>query len=234
MLAVTFNFDSLSSEQTARFDALTKLLQTHNQTHNLTRIIDDLEIRQRHYCDSLIAVDIIKRLHAESHCSIIDIGSGAGFPALPLAVALPNAFVTSVEATGKKVTFQQTASAELDLKNFTPINARAEELAAEKKYRGKFDFAVSRAVADLAVLCELSLPFVRPGGFFLAWKGKKAAEELTNAQTAIKALGAQLAEVVPYTLTDAADDFKIIVIKKTAPTPFKYPRQYNAIKRSPL
>lgn len=231
---LNINIDSLSPDRQVLFDRLTDLLLSENEKHNLTRITSDEDIRHRHYNDSLAAVDIINRLCVANDCSIIDIGSGAGFPSLPLAIALPEISFTSVEATGKKVLFQRAAADDLNLQNFSAIHFRAEDIAHFPEHRQRYDFAVSRAVAYLSVLLEIALPFVSPGGYFLAWKGKKADEEIANSANAFSMLSAEITEIVPYTLTDPRDDLKIVVIKKTAPTAAKYPRKFGVIKRSPL
>ncbi|MCF7955442.1 MAG: 16S rRNA (guanine(527)-N(7))-methyltransferase RsmG [Phycisphaerae bacterium] len=227
----------LTESQQEKFNRLSDLLRKENQTHNLTRITDPEEIRQRHFADSLAAVDIINKLAGQiEKPRIIDIGSGAGFPGLALAIAMPQIELSSVEATGKKINFQLQAAGELELHNVTAIHARAEVLAADPRHRERYDFAVSRAVADLAILSELCLPFVEPGGYFLAWKGQKAQQEIDNAKKAIRTLGGEISQITPYTLEENASDsnLQIIVIRKSTPTPKKYPRPYKAIKQKPL
>ena len=227
----------LNETQNEKFNQLSDLLRKENQTHNLTRITDPKEIEQRHFADSLAAVDIINDLAANiKKPKIIDIGSGAGFPGLALAIAMPNIFLTSVDATGKKINFQKQAIAELDIKNVRAIHTRAEELARDPNHRETYNIAVSRAVADLAVLLELCLPFVEPGGYFLAWKGQRAVEEINNARKAIKLLGGQVTSLTPYALDENTNEsnLQIITIRKISPTPNKYPRPYKAIKQKPL
>jgi len=230
-------WNNLTETQIDKFNQLSEILRKENQTHNLTRITDPKEIQQRHFADSLAAVDIINKLAPRiEKPKIIDIGSGAGFPGLALAIAMPNINLTSVEATGKKINFQKQATAQLDLNNVNAIQTRAEELANNPAHREQYDFAVSRAVANLTILSELCLPFVEPGGFFLAWKGQKAQEEIDNAKHAIKKLGGQIAQLTPYSLEENATEsnLQIVVIRKTTPTPNKYPRPYKAIKQKPL
>lgn len=236
-MEASFSYSSLSKDQTSKFDLLSELLRRENLAYNLTRITEPKEIKLRHFCDSLATVDIIQRLAGKnSHPSIVDIGSGAGFPGLALAIAMPQVNVTSIEATGKKVSFQQLAAGQLALDNFEAIHGRAEELGQNPDHREKYDFAVSRAVANLAILSELCLPLVKPGGYFLAWKGQKAKEEISNAKEAIRILGAEISERIPYTLDANAQesDLQIIATKKTAPTPAKYPRRFKTIKQKPL
>jgi len=196
-----FYYSCLSSEQKAKFDLLSEILRCENKIHNLTRITDPDEIVLRHFCDSLAVVDIIKSaIRPDESLSLIDIGSGAGFPGLAIAIAIPEINVTSVDATGKKIHFQQRAIEELGLDNVTAVCGRAEELAREGLYREKFDFAVSRAVASLSMLAELAMGFVKPGGKFLAWKGQKANEELSTADQAIKTLGGEVTGKIKYSL----------------------------------
>lgn len=229
-----FSFESLPDELTEKFNQLTALLVQENQKHNLTRIIDQADVRIRHYLDSLIALDIIDDLAEEDDLSIIDIGSGPGFPGLPIAIASPASRVVSVDATGKKINFQKLAVSELGLQNFEPIHARAEELARDRKYREQFDFVVSRAVGQLPILLELCLPFLKPNGFFLVWKGQKTEEEIEKSQNAFDVLSADIADVIPYNLTGPDDNFNIVVIQKAKPTPAKYPRLFKNIKQAPL
>jgi len=227
----------LTETQKNKFNQLSDLLRKENQTHNLTRITDPEEIEQRHFADSLAAVDIINDLSGQlKKPKIIDIGSGAGFPGLALAIAMPNIFLTSVDATGKKISFQKQAVSKLDINNVRAIHTRAEELARDPNHRETYDLAVSRAVADLAILLELCLPFVQPGGFFLAWKGQRAVEEINKAKKAIKKLGGQVTAMTPYSIDEnkTESNLQIITIRKITPTPNKYPRKFKEIKQKPL
>ena len=149
---------------------------------------------------------------------------------------MPEIKLTSVEATGKKINFQKQAILELNLNNATAIQARAELLGNHPVHREQYDFVVSRAVANLAILSELCLPFVEPGGYFLAWKGQKAQEEIDNAKKGIKRLGGQIAQITPYSLDEDATEsnLQIVVIRKITPTPEKYPRPFKIIKQNPL
>lgn len=232
-----FTYKDITESQAHKFDQLSDLLRKENETHNLTRITDPKEIEQRHFIDSLAAVEIINPLAEKIKVpKIIDVGSGAGFPGLALAIAMPNIRLTSVDATGKKINFQKQATAQLDLNNVRAIHTRAEELARDPNHRETYNFAVSRAVADLAILLELCLPFIKPGGYFLAWKGQKAVEEINNARKAIKLLGGQVTALTPYALDENTNEsnLKIITIRKITPTPEKYPRKFKEIKNKPL
>lgn len=233
--ACTFN--ALSQAQIDRFDLFASLLQEQNDKYNLTTLSTTDEIRTRHFHDSLAALDVIAAIcPSKKHASLIDIGSGAGFPSLPLAIALPNLNVTSLEATAKKVSFQQLVIDQADIANANVFHGRAEDMAHDKDWRENFDFATARALAPFAILAELALPFVRNGGHFLAWKGPKCDIELAQAKTALETLGGRIVEQVRYTLETETGkrELRIIVIKKTGKTPAKYPRRFKAIKNDPL
>lgn len=221
-------FSFLNNDQLEKFDKFTKILIEENAKVNLTGIKDADGIRLKHFVDSLYAVDLI-----EKNAEIIDVGSGAGFPSLALAVAMPNASILSVESTGKKVRFQQKIIDELSLTNAAVLKARAEEIASSAKYREGFDVAAGRAVANLSVLAELLLPFVRVGGKMLAWKSIKAEDEINTAKKAIKKLGGKIRTVKEYSLT-GEENLIIIVIEKIKNTPTKYPRKFKSIKSQPL
>jgi 16S rRNA (guanine527-N7)-methyltransferase len=191
----------LFQEHAQCFSILTDLLVEENKIHNLTRITDPPQIRLRHILDSLIALKVLDPpIGATSSLSCADIGSGAGFPVLPLAVVRPQWSFLSVEATGKKAAFQRKVCKALGLSNVQIVSARAEELAHDRRYRQQFDVALARAVADLSIVAELSLGFVKAGGRLIAWKGPDAAEELRLAQKAFDQMGAPAAESVPYVL----------------------------------
>jgi 16S rRNA (guanine527-N7)-methyltransferase len=223
---------NLLTQHQQAFDTLAHLLIEENKHTNLTRITDPNQVRTRHFLDSLAALSLLDKLvQKKSSLAVVDVGSGAGFPVLPLAIAQPDWRFTSIEATGKKVIFQKKVVAELGLKNITIIHARVEELAHEKLYREQFDVAVARAVADLRVLAELSLGFVKVGGCMLAFKGPDVEKELVEAQKMIPVLGGRLETVWRYTLPDTTDGFCLISIAKSTPTPRKYPRSYSVLSK---
>lgn len=221
-------FTFLNDDQIELFDRFTEILIEENAKMNLSGIKDPEGIRLKHFVDSLMAVDLI-----EENAEIIDVGSGAGFPSLALAVAMPKAHILSVESTGKKVNFQQKIIDELSLSNTTVINKRAENIAHSAQLRETFDVAVGRAVANLSMLAELLLPFIHVGGKMLAWKSVKAEDEIDAAKKAIKILGGKIRTVKNYTLT-GQEELIIIVIEKVKNTPTKYPRQFKDIKNHPL
>jgi len=228
-------FESLNKGQIEKFDLFASLLKEENKRMNLTSVDDIDQIRPRHFCDSVAAIDIIEKFfEGSSSVSLVDIGSGAGFPALALAIALEHLNVTSVEATGKKVAFQQRVIDEAGIANAKAVQGRGEELAHEVNCRERFDVATARAVAPLGILTELALGFVKCGGYFLAWKGAKGVEEIAEATAAIEIMGGEIVEQVPYKIGAEESNLSIVCIKKIKPTPKQYPRKYGAIKKQPL
>ncbi|AQT70207.1 Ribosomal RNA small subunit methyltransferase G [Anaerohalosphaera lusitana] len=230
-----FQYTGLNEDQLTKFNQLADLLVDQNRVHNLTTITAAEDIYARHFVDSLAALELLDELKPEQSepPRLLDIGSGAGFPALPLAIALPDWDITSLEATGKKVRFQEHARNSLNLTNFTARQGRAEILAREDTYRENFDVVTARALAELRVLAELTIPFVRVGGHFLAWKGPDPAEEVDSARQAIQLLGGRVRKFYDYQLAQNRK-FTIVVIKKVTMTPAEYPREFKNIKKSPL
>ena len=168
------------------------------------------------------------------NASVIDIGSGAGFPGLPIRLAVPSVSLTLMDAQQKRIGFLSELCERLDLTDVTNMHARAEEAAFDKKLRGSFDFAVSRAVARLNVLCELTMPFVKEGGYLLALKGVDSDEEIEEAGRAISVLGGSLEKKLDYLIPGTDVCHRIVVIKKVADTPSGYPRRFAKISKSPL
>jgi 16S rRNA (guanine527-N7)-methyltransferase len=224
-------FNLLTQHQQA-FEALSSLLIEENEHINLTRITEPNQIRIRHFLDSLAVLPVLDQLAGnKSSLRIADVGSGAGFPVLPLAIVRPGWKFTSIEATGKKVNFQKKVVAELGLKNVIVIGARAEELAHTKQFREKFDASLARAVADLGILTEVSLPLVKIGGLMLAYKGPDVEKEIAEAQKMIGILGGQTDTVWRYALPETTAGFCLIPIVKIACTPEEYPRSYSIISK---
>ena len=211
------------------FEVYYRELVAWNSRFNLTTITDRDEVIVKHFLDSL---SVAPALPANA-ASLIDVGSGAGFPGLPLKIAFPALRVTLIDSTGKKVTFLKHVIAALKLHDATALHARAEELAHDAAHREKYDAAVARAVADLATLLEYALPFVRVGGLFVAQKGVDVEEEVRRAERAIVELGGRLHEVMPVRLP-GLEPRHLIVVDKIAATPRKYPRAGGAPKRKPI
>ena len=222
-----------------KLDRFAELLIAENQKYNLTRIDSPEQIQVRHFLDSLAGLSILDELSQKINkpLNILDIGSGAGFPGLVLAIVRPAWQVVSLEATAKKANFQKKVCDALALKNTTILNGRAEDIAHHAAYRQQFDAVTARALAAMPVLAELSLAFVKTGGAALYWKGPSAEEELKAAQTAIDQMGAALENRLTYILpTDESEPptLSLVHCKKIKSVPAQYPRAYGIIKKKPL
>ncbi len=225
---------TLDDAQLARFAALCDLLLDWNTRVNLTAITDPAEVVTRHFLDSLtcaLALTPDERLHP---IALLDVGSGAGFPGLPLAIAFPRWKVTLLEATGKKTRFQEAAIMTLKLTNARALNGRAEELARAPEHRGRYDVVTARAVAALPALLEYCLPFVRQGGVVIAPKKGELADEIIAGERAARLLGARLLDPIPVTLPPLGDDRVILAARAERPCPAQYPRAGGAPLKRPL
>ena len=212
------------SSQNEKLKAFAAFLKEENAKYNLTAITGEEEIISKHFYDSLVGERFL-----ESGATVCDIGSGAGFPLIPLAVLRQDCSFTGVDSTQKKVNFINAACAKLDIKNCYAVHARAEDI----KPRESFTAVTARAVASLNTLAEYCLPILRVGGVMIAYKGSNADEELVEAKGALKILGGQAEEIYRYTLP-TGEARAIIAIKKISPTPAKYPRQGNKPRLKPL
>ena len=217
-----------------RFFRLTERLLAANAVMNLTAITDPREMILKHYFDSLCLVPYLQKVGA----SLADVGCGAGFPTLPLAIARPDLAITAIDSTDKRIVFVRETAAALGLTNVTAVTARAEDAGAGE-LRGTFDYVTARAVARLNMLCEFCIPLLRVGGEFLPMKGKSGEEELTEAENAIAVLRAKTVEYVEYAIRDPAFDEDrqerfIARIRKTDETEKIYPRSFAQIKKKPL
>ena len=204
------------------------LLIETNKVMNLTAITDPEDVATLHFLDSAALLT----LESFSGKSVVDVGTGAGFPGLPLRVLEPSIRLTLLDSLNKRIQFLETVCRELDLPDVACVHARAEEFAAE--HRGQFDFATSRAVANLSVLCELCLPYVKVGGLFLAMKSTDSAQELEDAAHCIKLLGGRVEEPFDYAIPGAGVTHRVIPIRKAAPTLKGYPRRWAKIQKAPL
>lgn len=218
---------TLSDDKIEMFDKYASLLIEWNSKFNLTAIKDPDGIVVKHFVDSL-AVLSENKLEG----SLIDVGTGAGFPGLPLLIANDNLNVTFLDSTGKKIRFIETVLDELGLFADT-VNARAEEAAKDEFLRESFDFATARAVSNLRDLSEYCLPFVKVGGKFISMKSAKTDEEIRDAKEAIKVLGGEIEKINSFELADCGER-TLIFIKKVRPTPTKYPRNYSQIVKNPI
>ena len=220
----------LSRERAEKLHTLARRLAETNAQYNLSAITDPDGIIFKQFADSAALLPFIPE-----KAKVLDVGTGAGFPALVLAVCRPDLTVTALDATEKKVRYVEESARVLGLTNLTAICARAEDLAAGELREG-FNVVTARAVSELRILSELCLPFCRRGGLFLAMKSKNAENELKAAKKAIPTLGGKLKEQKAYSLTDGKETVEryILVLEKNAQTPARYPRPYAKILKSPL
>ena len=222
----------LTDEQREKFYSFAVRLLEENEKYNLTAIRTFEGVVKKHFYDSVTVAASIPKNY-----SVIDVGTGAGFPSLPLAIVRPDLKITSLDSTEKKVNFVKMTAEMLGLDNVTAVFGRAEELAAPgSPYRDSFGCAIGRSVASLPILCELCLPFVKPNGIFLSMKSATAEHEIAESENARRILCAEPAveRKTLYTDPETSDVRMLFVIRKTSRTPEKYPRAYGRIKNKPL
>ncbi|WP_130838498.1 16S rRNA (guanine(527)-N(7))-methyltransferase RsmG [Lachnoclostridium sp. Marseille-P6806] len=224
----------LSDRQMELFYWYYCLLVDWNAVMNLTAIIDLPEVLTKHFLDSLSIVYIYDIRKLEEGIELIDVGTGAGFPGVPLAIAFPETRVTLVDSLNKRVRFLTELIERLQLRNCSAIHARAEELARAKEYREHFALAAARAVAEMRVLCEYELPFVKTGGEFIAYKSEKAGEEMERSERAIQILGGKKKKEISFYLPGTDYGRTLISIEKVKITPKKYPRKAGTPAKTPL
>lgn len=205
-----------------------RLLLEKNKVMNLTAITDPRDVATLHLLDCAYLLTL-------TDCggkSIVDVGTGAGFPGMPMGILEPQAQLTLLDSLGKRIDFLRETAQALGLENIACVHARAEEFAAE--HREQFDIATSRAVAALPVLSELAMPLVKPDGLFLAMKSVDSDEEIDSARGAIGQLGGKIEEIRDYTVPCTEVRHRVVLIRKTRPTPPRFPRAFAKIKKSPL
>ena len=211
-------------ERAAAFNRYAEMLRERNEKINLTAITEPDEVKVKHFLDSCSAAELLP-----GGASVLDIGSGAGFPGLPLKIVRPDLTVTLLDSVNKKVAFVSDVVAELKLSGVTAVHARIEDFP----HKGEYDAVVSRAVAELSTLAEYALPFVKIGGAFIAYKSEKAESEAEAAASAITLLGGRIREIREAFVATGLTR-KLIIIDKIAPTPPKYPRGKNLPRLKPL
>ena len=220
---------ALSAEQAERLEKYADMLVEYNNMVNLTAITDDEGIAVKHFLDSIYPFTLFD---LPEGVSMIDVGTGAGFPSCPLKVYRGDIRLTLLDSLNKRVNFLQSLSDNIGL-DAECVHGRAEEFGKKAEYRESFDIATARAVANLTDLCEYCLPFVKVGGLFVSLKGSSGSEELDKAKPAIKLLGGKTEKVVEYTLP-GGDGRTLILIRKVSPTPEKYPRNAGQMKKRSL
>jgi len=220
---------NLDDEQIDKFFAYKDVLKEWNQKMNLTAIEDDEEIILKHFIDSISICPIIK----DKNLALIDVGTGAGFPGIPVKIVFPELKVKLLDSLEKRTKFLNEVIERLDLKDISTVHARAEEKGVDPDYREKYDISVARAVASLPVLLEYCLPFVKVGGCFIAMKGN-STEEVENYKKALEILGGKIEDILEFNLPFSDIKRNVIVIKKFRQTPTKYPRKSGKPSKNPL
>lgn len=221
-----------NDEQIEKLFVLTDIMLEVNKSMNLTAITEESAVILKHYADSVSISDLIPE-----GASVIDVGCGAGFPTLPLAIFRPDVKILGLDSTSKRIEYVKGTASKLGLSNVSAISGRAEELGRDAEFREKFDVATARAVAALPILCEICIPFVKLGGKFVAMKASHGVEESISAANAIDLCCGRIAVQKEIGLTANGSDFEkrlILDITKVSSTPAKYPRHYSQISKKPL
>lgn len=222
---------ALTQEQVDQFDLFLRELVAWNAHTNLTAIIDPDGVRVRHFLDSLTVAKVIP---LEAGVRVIDVGTGAGFPGIPLKIVYPQLEVTLLEATGKKVNFLRHVAQVLGLSGIHFVNARAEEAGQMPEHRAAYDVVVARAVARMPILMEYLLPLTKVGGLSIAMKGVTAHEETATAKRALSTFGGQLRSIETFQLPNVEEPHNLVVVNKTATTPALYPRYPGLPTQKPI
>lgn len=210
-----------------KFEKFGGLLAEYNKKYNLTSICDEKEVFYKHFFDSIMAKDLI-----DYNANVVEIGSGGGFPSVPLKIIRGDLKFTLIESTGKKCEFLKTVVDKLGFGCVKVLNIRAEDGGCMLELREKFDFAVARAVAKLNTLCEYCLPYIRVGGKFIAYKGEN--ESFEESLSAVKILGGEIEKIINYSLPENYGARNLVIIKKVRSTPLKYPRGNGKERKNPL
>lgn len=223
----------LTQEQQDQFFEYYKLLVEWNSFMNLTAITEFDEVLKKHFVDSVSLIRVLPDI-AETSYEMIDVGTGAGFPGIPLKIVFPKLKITLLDSLNKRVQFLNEVIGQLGLSHIEAVHGRAEDFAKPGKLREKYDICVSRAVANLATLSEYCLPFVKTGGYFVSYKSEKITEEFENAKEAICVLGGNYEKQVEFTLPDSDIYRNLFMIKKEKATPAKYPRKAGLPSKEPI
>ncbi len=225
---------TISQQALEQFEIYYKNLIEWNAVMNLTAITEEKDVYEKHFLDSLSIVKIIPREKLEKGCTLIDVGTGAGFPGLPIAIVFPKVQIVLMDSLNKRIRFLEDTVQKLGLTNVRAVHARAEELAKNKSYREKMDLCCSRAVANLSTLSEYCLPFVKKGGFFVSYKTEQVQDEIDQGKKAIIILGG--GNIITEYFDLPGTDYKrsLVRIEKVSPTPNKYPRKAGTPSKEPI
>ena len=221
----------LTDDQKSQFDLYYELLIEWNRIMNLTGITDYDEVNLKHFTDSLTISRIIDMAQINT---LIDVGTGAGFPGIPIKIAFPHIKVYLLDSLNKRIKFLNEVIKKLGLKNIYAFHGRAEDFAKDRQYREKFDVCVSRAVANLSTLSEYCIPFVKTGGYFVSYKGGDSDEEVVRSENAITLLGGEIENTDRFFLPDTDIGRTLIKIRKRKSTPNRYPRKAGIPSKEPL
>lgn len=225
----------LSTEQIKQFEVYYKMLIETNKVMNLTAITELDEVITKHFLDSLALAEVYPDIcNPDKNLKVLDLGTGAGFPGIPLKIAFPHLQVTLMDSLNKRVKFLQSVIDKLELCDINGVHGRAEEMARNAAYRESFDLCVSRAVANLSTLSEYCLPFVKNGGKFISYKSADIEEELESAKKAINVLGGKLTAVKKFTLPDSDIERSFVLVDKVKNTPKTYPRKAGTASKEPI
>lgn len=235
----------LSDQQIEQFEKYYDLLVEWNSFMNLTAITDYEEVLKKHFLDSMSFVKVLDVLKEKNSSldfsdlskvkfSFIDIGTGAGFPGIPLKILFPNSKIVLMDSLNKRINFLNEVISQLGLTGIEAVHSRAEDLAKKKEYREQFDFAVSRAVANIATLSEYCIPFVKKNGYFVSFKSDKLSDELSVAGNAIGILGGEIDETITFVLPNSDFNRNLLMIHKVRNTSTKYPRKAGLPSKEPL
>lgn len=222
---------TLTEYQKEQFDRYYQMLVEWNKVMNLTGITDYDEVNLKHFTDSLT---VVRTLDLNEICSVIDIGTGAGFPGLPIKIAFPNIKVVLLDSLNKRIKFLNAVAEELNLTGIETLHGRAEDYAKKKEYREQFDLCVSRAVANLSTLSEYCIPFVKKNGYFVSYKSGSSDEEIKQSEKAVNILGGEIIKVDKFLLPGTDMGRSLVNIKKLRNTPLKYPRKAGIPSKEPL
>ena len=224
----------LSNDQIDQFVKFYEMLVEKNKVMNLTGITEFNEVIVKHFIDSLALVKVIDKDKLSDDISIIDIGTGAGFPGIPLKIAFPEIRITLLDSLNKRINFLKEVSEELGFENIEFIHGRSEDFGRNPQYREKFDICVSRAVANLATLSEFCVPFVKVEGSFVSYKAGDCGEEISNSIKAVEKMGGKIINQLEYVVPTSDLNRVLLVIKKEKATPKLYPRKAGTPAKEPI